>query len=244
MHWFRHTDVEIVNIDALQCVGHNGLELISAKDLNEYKDICSNREEIIVVSFVSCLSTLTFVGVIVLMRYSYKHRYSIQTKLHKFRLAMRNEKYRTPIFDVYISYAMDDDAVMEEIRHVIEDVHNLKCCIPQRDFSSIGAELVTMEQNIEQSATTLVLLSKVALESSWHKAERNLARHIELFRRFNHSVIHVCLHDLSDVRHDDVTSIIQNGEYIQWSNDATDAIKQQFFSELLAKVYGRLRRAS
>ena len=82
-----------------------------------------------------------------------------------------------------------------------------------------------------------MLWSYEALSLKWQKAEYMYARHIELYRHFNHRVIHVFVHDLNDVNDDDVKSILDSGEYIQWNSNQTNLVKSVTFDKLLSKIY-------
>ena len=127
---------------------------------------------------------------------------------------------------------------MEEIREFLEDKSNLKCCIPQRDFSFTATDDVTeIEQGIEQSSTTLVLWSREALETDLHRAEYKLARSIE-FRRFNVQLVHVALQDLSDVTDQE----FENIKTIKFYKDWTDAKKQKVLEKILGKIYRKISK--
>ena len=140
-----------------------------------------------------------------------------------------------------ICYVHDDDTAMEEIRNFIEDISNLKCCIPQRDFGACDTDDVTaLEQSLDKSASTVVLWSRAALASKWHKAEYKMARYIELYRHFDFRVIHIFLEELGDVTDVSLKHISASGEYMQWISKAHDGQKQKFFEQLVAKIYRRL----
>ena len=118
----------------------------------------------------------------------------------------------------------------------------MSCCIPQRDFDACESDNVTvMEQSLEKSATTMVLWSQAALTSKWHKVEYKMARYIELYQRFDHRVIHVCLQDVSGVEHDDLKLLLRGGDYIQWSKEATFKDRQLCLEKLMAKIFGRMK---
>ena len=132
---------------------------------------------------------------------------------------------------------------MEEMRVFLEDKRDLKCCIPHRDFGSTGMDDVTaLEQSVEKSATTMVLQSHNSLLSNRHKAEYNLTRYIELYRKFDFRVINIFIEDLSDVTVESIKCIISSGEYMQWNSDATNEEKLKFFERLLGKIYRRMAR--
>ena len=82
--------------------------------------------------------------------------------------------------------------------------------------------------------------SRAALASKWHKAEVNMARHIELYRRFEYRMIHIFIDDLSEVIDESSKLILISGEYMQWNKEATDAQKQKVLDRLLSKVYSRM----
>ena len=154
---------------------------------------------------------------------------------------MRKNTLNSFEFDIYLCYVHNDDEAMEEIKQFLEVKNKLKCCIPQRDFGDFDTDDVTaMELSLEKSATTLVLWSHAALASKWHRAEYKMARFIELYRNFNHQVIHVCLQDMSDVDDEDVKMIIRCGKYLKYMSDATDKEKKMFFDRLGMKVFGKL----
>ena len=130
---------------------------------------------------------------------------------------------------------------MEEIRYFLEEKSNLKCCIAQRDSNACDTDDFTaLEQNLKNSASTVVLWSRAALASKLHKFEYKLARHIELHRNFDFRVIHICLEDMSDVTDDNLKLILMSNEYILWNSEATHEQKEKFFDRLLEKIYKRL----
>ena len=133
---------------------------------------------------------------------------------------------------------------MEEIRSFLEDKSSLKCCIPYRNFGACDTDNVTaLEQHLQKSASTVVLWSRAALVSKWHKAEVKMARYIELYRHFDFRVIHICLEDMSDVTDESFAFILSSGGYMQWNSEATTAHKQQFLNRLLTKIYRQLAGA-
>ena len=130
---------------------------------------------------------------------------------------------------------------MEEICIFLENESNLKCCIPQRDFEACTLDKTTaLERILEKSASTVVLWSRAALASKWHKVEHKMARYIELYRYFTFRVIHIVLEDLSDVTDESLKPILLDGEYMRWIKDETDKYKQKFFDRLLKKIYRKL----
>ena len=119
---------------------------------------------------------------------------------------------------------------MELIRHFLEDISNLKCCIPQRDFGAYTTDdISTMEQCMDSSSSTVVLWSRAALVSKWHKAEVKMARYIELYRHFDFRVIHVFLEDLSDVTEMSLIFKMSGVDHLQWSADESDATETKIF---------------
>ena len=242
IHWLRHTDVTIVNFASMLCIGHDGEELIWEKDLDRYRDACSILDEIVTAVAVSVASTLACVGLVVLWRQLHKHRYKLRTRYHKLRLAargLREEEHSR--YDVFFCYVHSDDEAMEEVRAFLEGESGLKCCIPQRDFDYEDGDTSTAtEKHLNVSAATLVLWSCAALESETHEMQYRMARNMELYRRFHHRVLHVCVEDLSDVTDADVKSILRCGQYMQWKCDWTEAQKQRFMERLLGKIYRRI----
>ena len=236
MHWLRHTDVTILDYQRLYCTGHLGEELISEKDWKHYAETCSTVDEII----QAVVGTALFFVALFCIWQIHKHRYSLITQCYKLKLATRGAVAEEFDFDAYFCYVHDDDQAMGEICDFLELEAKLKCCVPQRDFGALEAHVAVMEQHMERSATTVVLLSHAALNSPWHKAERNLARYIELYRRFNHRLIHVCLQDLSDVTDDDVTPVIRSGEHLRCDGDAAEDRKKRFFERLVKKIHSRM----
>ena len=86
----------------------------------------------------------------------------------------------------------------------------------------------------------MVLWSHSSLASNRHKAEYNLARYYELYRKFDFKVINIFPEDLGDVTAERIKRIVSSGEYLQWNNDATNKYKQKFLERLLAKIYRRM----
>ena len=241
MHWLRHTDVKIVNFHTLTCFGHNDEELIHEKDWTQYRDICSIHDEVIKASIASAMATAAVFTIVWLLCWTKINKYRLQTIYRKLVLATKRNNAKLFEYDVYICYVHDDDQTMEEMREFIEDKNNLKCCIPQRDFGGCYTDdVMAMEQSLERSATTMVLWSHAALASKWHKAEYKMARYIELYRHFNHRVIHVCLQDMSDVSDADLKPIISNGKFIDWNSSASALQRDQLLNRLLWKIYRQI----
>ena len=160
IYWIKHTSVKIMDINSLLCHGHNGVELLVHKDWKIYEKSCSYLDEIIT-SVVITSTIFTFIICChCCMKCTRRNRYKLETIYHKLRLAYQGQMTTAddPVYDVYLCYIHSDDLQMEEIREFLEDKSNLKCCIPQRDFSFTATDDVTeIEQGIEQSSTTLVL---------------------------------------------------------------------------------------
>ena len=239
IHWWRHTDVTIVNFEQLQCIGANDKELIHSKDLRDYDKHCSVVDEVV----TTVLCTLAAVLTISLTTRAYHKRRAIITYICKLRLWPRFNR-ETFDFDVYLCYVHDDDAIMEKIRYFLEEECRLKCCIPQRNFPYNISYLDAVSLHVQRSASTLVLLSEAALLSDAHHLERSLARHVELHRSFTHRVMYVALEELCDVtcdaEDDDVTLVLKSGKLLKWKPGGDERDEAEFMTRLLRKVCGKI----
>ena len=244
MTWLRHTDVNIHNFDQLTCLGHNDEEYIAAKDWEMHSEICSYWHDIIWAIVLTATSIVLTFTIAQLIFYAKKHRYKIRTWYYKLRLAntrsLVSEQRQSFKYDVYICYLHNDDTAMDEIRNFLEDENDLKCCIPQRDCSVCTVDNISaVEQSLENSASTVVLWSRAALASKWHKAEYKMARYIELYRNFDFKVIHILAEDLSDVKDDGIKLIFSSGKFISWHKGTTNTQVQTLCDRLLEKIYRR-----
>ena len=217
--------------------------LLRKKDWERHSEICSYWHDIILTLFLTTTTILLTVTLIRLLHFAKRKRYKLSTWYYKLKLAHNSNEWKRKLdFDVYLSYVHDDDQIMEEMRTFLEDVHNIKCCIPQRNFGVCDTDDVTaLEQSLEKSALTVVLWSRAALASKWHKAEVKLARYVELYRHFDFRIIHIFLQDLSNVSDDFFKLLLKNGDYMQWTRQLSDKQKTEFLDQLLVKVYRRLQ---
>ena len=103
--------------------------------------------------------------IILFIHYGRKHRYKLKTWSYKLKLARKGKMGKMLFnYDVYMCYVYEDDRTMEEIRLFLEDKSSLKCCIPHRNLGACDTDHVTaLEQNLEKSASTVVLWSRAAL---------------------------------------------------------------------------------
>ena len=238
--WIKTTDVTIVNKQQLICSNLNGIEVLVDKDENAYADLCSTWDEIILAICVTATSCFCLVFVTTMGFLISKYRYTLKTMWYKLLLAIGKEQPQRYTHDVYIASCPEDRYTLWELVDVLEKEYRFKCCVRERNPSAVGVAADEVEEGIETSATTVVLLSAAAVDDVQHQFERNVARHVEIKRHLYHKVIYVLLDDVSGASRSDVRAVLAAGIAIKWPDTADDDEKIKFFKKLSSKIYKRL----
>lgn len=82
-------------------------------------------------------------------------------------------------YDVFISYKHDDlEWVQKELIPRLEEA-NLKICLDDVEFLAGGAAIVSMQDAVEQSRRTLLVLTQRYMQSHWTRFEMLATRTID-----------------------------------------------------------------
>ena len=121
-------------------------------------------------------------------------------------------------FDAFIIYSTTDETWVEKkLLPILEEKHNIKCCIHYRDFLPGVPFLENMAQSVYNSRKTIAVVSKSFLSSKYCNHELKMALH-RLVERDDNSVIVIKLDDVED---SDLPIELQFRSYIDFTK-ATD----------------------
>ena len=240
IHWLRHTDVTIVNMEQLQCIGANDKELIHSKDLQRLRQAVFGRRRSChdyLVHTRRCPCNLSHnEGLPQATRHHNVHLQAAtvaqtQQRTVRFRrlLVLRSRRWRNH----------GEDTVFPGGGMSLEMLHSpaqlpLQYLLFGRRFAPCTAQceharLAQWGSPPQRRAPYL---------------ERSLARHVELHRSFTHRVMYVALEELCDVTEaldDDVTLVLKSGKLLKWKPGGDERDEAEFMTRLLKRVCGKLQ---
>ena len=176
-NWLKTTDVTIVNKDQLQCTGPNGVEMLLSKDIDEFYDLCSVKEEIA----IAVVSALSVVLLLILIYKLFRNFLKIKT-FYIFRFAALTNDDNNYRFGAFVSYHFNqsDDAL---VRDLVDDhlkTHcNINCCLPEAEHG-LGDEVDIMSDLISRSYVSIVILSRMYDDSIQSHQDFSLIQKISL----------------------------------------------------------------
>ena len=123
-------------------------------------------------------------------------------------------------WDVFVSYNRHDkDWVDEILQPTLEDEHQIKLCLHERDFE-LGAQIT--EQiigSIDNSRKTLLILSPHFVQSTWCKYEMDMA-HSKLFTKGQDILLLAILKPLDNVEiSKTLRALLEKKTYVEWSDN-------------------------
>ncbi|GFQ64742.1 toll-like receptor 2 type-1 [Trichonephila clavata] len=224
-------------IDNFIC--HEPIELegidVSLANLDFLTIYCIPKEvDVIKVLYSSAISLLlvVLVAIFVWYRWHWSIRYMIflarsRIKTHKEHVTA--DRYT---FDCFVSYCDNDTPwVRSHLLPALEtETHKIVCCLPDRDFVAGYSAIDNIAAAIEQSRTTLLILSNEYLNSDWCRFESEIAQH-KLFEDSRNGLIVILLEPILKQRiTKNLQYVIRTRTCVQWTNNATG---QKLFWERL-----------
>ncbi|GFY53343.1 toll-like receptor 2 type-1 [Trichonephila inaurata madagascariensis] len=215
-------------IDNFIC--HEPIELegidVSSANLNFLTIYCVPKEvDIIKVLYSSAISLLlvVLIAIFVWYRWHWSIRYLFflarsRIKTHKEHVTA--DRYT---FDCFVSYCDKDTPwVRSHLLPALEtEAHKIICCLPDRDFVAGYSAVDNIAAAIEQSRTTLLILSNEYLNSDWCRFEAEIAQH-KLFEDSRNGLIVILLEPILKERiTKNLQYVIRTRTCVQWTNIAT-----------------------
>ena len=167
------------------------------------------------------LLSVIIAGVVIVI---YKKRWCIRYHYFIARNILANSRKQEILqeyqWDAFVSYNRHDkDWVDEILQPTLEDKHQIKLCLHERDFE-LGAMIT--EQiigSIEDSRKTLLILSPHFIQSNWCKFEMNMA-HQKLFTKGQDVLLLVILKPLDNVEiSKTLRALLEKKTYVEWSDN-------------------------
>ncbi|GFV39010.1 toll-like receptor 13 [Trichonephila clavipes] len=215
-------------IDNFIC--HEPIELegkdISSVNLDFLTIYCIPKEvNVIKVLYSSAISLLLVVPIAIFVWYRW--HWSIRYKFFLARLRIKTHKEHVTAdrytFDCFVSYCDKDTPwVRSHLLPALEtETHKIVCCLPDRDFVAGYSAVGNIAAAIEQSRTTLLILSNEYLNSDWCRFESEIAQH-KLFEDSRNGLIVILLEPILKERiTKNLQYVIRTRTCVQWTNNAT-----------------------
>lgn len=127
---------------------------------------------------------------------------------------------RDKLFDAFVSYSSKDEAfVVEELAPILENGDpSYKLCLHYREFPAGGYISDTIEQAVESSKRTIMVLSENFMKSEWCRYEFKSAHH-QVLRDKRKRLIVILLGEVPNKDLDpDIRLYLKTNSYLQWGD--------------------------
>ncbi|XP_045208621.2 toll-like receptor 2 [Mercenaria mercenaria] len=160
-------------------------------------------------------------AILVLLIILYRNRWNIKHYIYLMR-KRRNYmqiKGENCLYDAFIAYNQDNSSwVREHLIPVLEDQHNLKMCIHERDFQAGVFINDNIVYSIEESKQIILILSNSFSKSAWCMFEMKVAhsKHIEDGTK----LVVILLEEIwSRNMNESMKVLLKTTTYIEWTED-------------------------
>lgn len=246
--WFKEINQKSVIIshkEIINCSSSHGLKPIQNIDTDYMRSSC-NRSlvALIAVATVTILSIIIFfASLCVAYKYRWRIRYylfvikkKILTKTKRESVAQYQTNQNEWKYDIFISYcAADRFWVHDVLMKTLENTYGFKLCIHYRDFP-LGEWIVdAIVSAIHSSREIIIVVSEIALKSSWLQFELKVA--FSEARNRNMKIILIKLENITQpVDSPAILWILENQVHLEWSNDEDG--QKLFWTKLVSLLYG------
>jgi hypothetical protein len=179
------------------------------------------------------MSIFTLIGLFYRRRWTIK--YLCFKMQQKFNNIYTNTNDVTWLYDAFISYCADDrfwvhDTLVKEL----ENKYGFRLCIHYRDFP-VGPNIAdTIAEKMKKSREIIIILSDIAMRSSWCQFELDEAL-VQIGLR-QKSLIIITLGDLDkNCLNARVAHVLDNHTYMKWVENAK--ANKSFWRRLVARLY-------
>ncbi|OQR77997.1 slit3 protein-like [Tropilaelaps mercedesae] len=210
------TALPLWELNVTEC--HNQFDATSLGRRFQFRRIGDLLPTLVTLAVLSLLLLLFLAGVIVL--FAYQHQINVwlfsRCGIRVFHRAPAEEE---KLFDAFVSYSKKDEAFVAQIL-----APELECgsppyrlCLHYRDLSMAGGYLSeAIQEAVESSRRTIVILSEHFLKSEWCRYEFKSA-HYELLNNTSHKLIVIFLGRVSYRELDpDIRMWLKHSTFLHW----------------------------
>ncbi|GFU16649.1 toll-like receptor 2 [Nephila pilipes] len=200
---------------------------------------CIPKElDVVKVLYSTTISFLLIVLIVVFIwyRWHWNIRYLIFLARSRTKIYKEHANADRYAFDCFVSYCDTDVTwVRNHLLPALEtQTHKIVCCLPDRDFIAGCSVVNNIASAIEQSRTTLLILSNEYLNSDWCRFEAEIAQH-KLFEDTRNGLILILLEPIQKEKiTKNLQYVIRTRTCVQWTNNA--AGQKLFFERLRSAV--------
>ncbi|XP_052693897.1 toll-like receptor 4 [Crassostrea angulata] len=248
LRWMaKSKNVKFLNLDDYLCTFRNSFKA-NFLDIDNLLQVmekhCASYIVTIVIMTSLIFITLTTTFGRILYRYRWKLRYMYYVAREKYRDNVENVDGMTDSsfhFDAFVSYAEKDGGFVIELVKRMEDNHNLKLCIHNRDFIPGTGIADNITNAIHNSRRTVAIMTSHFLDSYWCMFELNMARMEAIYSRNGENVlILVALEKLAMANLPFYfIDLIESRSYIEFPENRDDDEESAFRSKLVATLKSR-----
>ncbi|XP_055934243.1 toll-like receptor 8 isoform X2 [Argiope bruennichi] len=228
--WLESTNTSFVKLasEEKNFLCHEPQELkgitVPNADLDFLDDYCIPKKVDVAKIIYSTTVPLLVIAIILALVW-YRWHWNIKYML--FLARSRTKTYKDQVnahryeFDAFVSYCDKDLPWIrnELLRSLETEEDRITCCLPDRDFIAGCSVLNNIAAAIEQSRTTLLILSNEYLSSDWCKFEAEIAQH-KLFEDTRNGLILILLEPLHKEKiTKNLQYVIQTRTCIQWTKN-------------------------
>jgi len=168
------------------------------------------------------------------------HRYKWHIKHYIYLMRARREYKIIPdgddfIYDAFVSYNTADRIwVFSQLRPFLEEKHNLRLCLHERDFEAGRLIVDNITDHLKLSKKVIMVLSNNFAKSQWCQFEVLMAK-TRFMEEGESSLVLLMMEDISS-RYvgGPLKLLLQAMTYIQWTNDQVG--KELFWNKLITSI--------
>ena len=162
----------------------------------------------------------------------------LKRNYYRQKLGRRRAEYE---YDVYLSYGhSDSEFAVGTIGHILENFYELKCCIPNRDFSVGGMLKQHISHHVSRSQMSIIVLSEKSLLNPIQYMERNIVHNAEIQTFLRHKVIYIYVGGVADSDDSSVRGIVESNVGLKYDDSQDLNWQVAFFEKLSGKIYKSL----
>ncbi len=229
IRWLHSSSVKFVHKDATVC-SHPTLSIISPwkVDVDALERYCLHFDAIISSAISGAGVALVVTAILVLYKSRWRIRYWLYAVRESWKRQRAGERYpllaKHYTYDAFVAYSSNGEErswVHTTLREKLENEHGLRLCMYHRDFRA-GEDLAEMiVESINNSNTTLLILTPNFLNSGWCEFEVRMANEKVISERRD-SVVIVIFKPLDKAGTrlpKTLARLIEKNIYIEWTDN-------------------------
>lgn len=235
--WIWDLGDAVINRDSILCSSsdiRNGRILVRMdKNMFVCHTLLSTTQYVIIVIPSVAGACLLLIALTIVSIFTKRHWLYSQFNIHPFDCdECESEDMK---FDMFMSYANEDEQFIENLVDVLEGQHNFTVCYHKRDFQIGMAALLNIERAIMSSKRTVCYITESFMKSEWCMWEFTMALNLDLENKSRRLIIikdsHLVVNEVTSLS---IKSYLKNYTYIESvPSSSPQSLQDNFLSSFL-----------